>query len=61
MDMDKYRDLLSVADLIDIFGVSKQTIYRELHDGAFGEPIRMGRAYKVPKMYVYNKFFRNYL
>jgi len=46
---------------MDIFGVSKQTIYHEIHDGAFGSPIRVGRAYKIPKMYVYNKFFRDYL
>jgi len=60
MELEKYRDLLTVEDLTEIFGASKQTIYKEIKQGKFGKPIRIGRAYKVPKMYVLNKFFIRY-
>ena len=59
--LSEYRDLLSAKDLADIFGVSKQTIYKELKDGKFGTPIQIGRAYKIPKIYVIKKFFCNHL
>jgi len=52
-----YGDLLSVADLSTLFEVSKQTIYREIRNGKFGEPIRIGRAYKIPKIYLLEKYF----
>ena len=55
-----YRDLLSVSDLSAIFDVSKNTIYKEIDDGGFGTPIQIGRAYKIPKIYVIKKFFCNY-
>ena len=54
-----FKDLLSVSDLSAIFDVSKQTIYREIQDGKFGNPIRIGRAYKVPKIYVIHRYFIN--
>ena len=53
----KYRDLLSVDDLSEIFSVSKNTVYKELKEGKFGTPVKIGRAYKIPKVYV----LRNYL
>ncbi|MCL2399501.1 MAG: helix-turn-helix domain-containing protein [Defluviitaleaceae bacterium] len=52
-----YGDLLSVEDLKSIFGASKQTIYKEIKDGAFGTPIRIGRAYKIPKIYILHRYF----
>ena len=58
--LTKYRDLLSVADLAEIFDVSKNTIYKEMKDGKFGTPIQIGRSYKIPKIYVINKFFWDY-
>ena len=61
MNLDKYPDLLSVKDLMEIFGVSKNTIYKEIQDGKFGRPIQIGRAFKIPKMYIWNKFFENYI
>lgn len=60
MTLEKYNDLLSVQDLTQIFGVSKQTIYKNIRDGKFGTPIKIGRTFKVPRMYIYNKFFANY-
>ena len=55
-----YKDLLSVDDLSRIFGVSKNTIYKSIQNGDFGKPIRIGRAYKVPRIFVIDKFFNNY-
>ncbi|MDR1739373.1 MAG: helix-turn-helix domain-containing protein [Bacteroidales bacterium] len=60
MQLEKYRDLLSVHDLMEIFGVSKQTIYKEIKQGKFGTPICIGRAFKIPRMFVWNKFFAMY-
>jgi predicted DNA-binding transcriptional regulator AlpA len=56
----EYRDLLSVSDLATIFDVSKQTIYQEMKAGKFGTPIKIGRTYKVPKIFILNKFFYIY-
>ena len=53
-----YRDLLSVEDLTKIFEVSKQTIYKSLREGAFGTPIQIGRAYKIPKIYILHRYFQ---
>ena len=55
----EYRDLLNVEDLSIIFGVSKQTIRRELKRGKFGNPIQVGRAYKIPKVYVLQRYFQS--
>jgi len=58
--LSNYGDLLNVEDLSTIFGVSKNTIYKSVNDGKFGTPIQIGRAYKIPKVYVIKKFFKNY-
>ena len=58
LPLSEYRDLLSIKDLTKIFGVSKNTIYKEIKDGKFGTPIQIGRAYKIPKLYVIKKYFR---
>ena len=55
--LSEYKDLLSVKDLSVIFDVSEQTIYKEMKEGKFGIPIKMGRAYKVPKIYVIQRYF----
>ena len=60
MSIDKYPDLLSVQHLAEIFKVSKNTIYKEIKAGKFGTPIQIGRALKVPRMYVWNKFIQDY-
>ena len=56
-----YKDLLSVNDLCKIFDVSKQTIYKEIRRGKFGEAVQIGRAYKVPKVFVLRHFFNENL
>ena len=60
MKLNERKDLLSVQDLVEIFGTSKATIYKELKQGKFGTPIRIGRSFKIPRIYIYNKFFANY-
>ena len=55
--LDGYRDLLSVEDLSAIFEVSKQTIYKEIKNGKFGNPIRIGRSYKIPKIHIVQRYF----
>lgn len=40
MELIKYKDLLSVNDLMEIFNVSKATIYKEIKCDKFGTPIR---------------------
>ena len=59
-DLKDYKDLLSVKDLAEIFGVSKSTIYNEIKNGKFGSPICIGRAFKIPRMYVIRKFISEY-
>ena len=55
--LEGYKDLLSVKDLSDIFEVSRQTIYKEIQRGKFGEAMLIGRAYRFPKAYVVQKYF----
>jgi len=55
MELSKYKDLLSVQDLMEIFNVSHVTIYKEIKQGKFGTPIRIGRCFKIPKIYIYKK------
>jgi len=59
--LQKYPDLLTVKHLTEIFGVSKNTIYKSIHEGKFGVPIKcIGRELKVPKIYIEDKYFRNH-
>jgi len=56
--LEKYeKDLLGVEDLSSIFEVSKQTIYKAIREGKFGVPIQIGRAFKIPKVYVLHRYF----
>ena len=58
--LDEYKDLLSARDLSKIFSVSIGTIYKEIENGKFGIPIKIGRSYKFPKLYIIREFFENY-
>ena len=58
MILNGYSDLLSVKDLTEIFGVSRQTIYKELKNGKLGNPITIGRVIKIPKIYVVQRYFQ---
>ena len=52
-----YGDLLSVADLAEIFKISKTTAYKGIKDGKFGTPIKIGRAFLFPKVHIISRFF----
>ena len=54
--LDHYGDLLSVTDLSNFLGISKQTVYKEIKDGKFGEPIKFGREFRVAKVYIVERF-----
>ena len=59
--LDKYGDLLSAQELSEILGVSKQTTYKEIKKGTFGNPWVFGREYRIPKAYIIEKFLNGYL
>ena len=59
--LEDYKDLLSAKDLSRLLGISTQTIYKEIKNGRFGEPLKFGREYRIPKVYIINKYFRRYL
>jgi predicted DNA-binding transcriptional regulator AlpA len=52
------KDLLSAEDLAEIFETTKGTIYKEIKSGKFGEPIKIGRKYIIPKNLILEKFFK---
>ena len=54
----EYKDLLSVSDLAAIFDTTENTIYKEIERGKFGNPVKIGRKFKIPKAFVYEKFFK---
>jgi len=58
--LSEYRDLLSASDLSKIFNVGMDTIYREIKAGKFGSPIQIGRAFRIPKVYIIRKYFDDY-
>ena len=58
--LESYRDLLTVDDLAQIFNVSRKTIYKEIRDGKFGKPIKIGRSFKIPKIFVISRFITDY-
>lgn len=46
-----YPDVLDVAQVSQLLGVSKKTVYRLLHNNAM-ESLKIGREYRVPKVNV---------
>ena len=58
--LDNYGDLMTVADLSAFLGVSKQTIYNEIKHGKFGVPLKFGRSYRIPKVYVSQRYLVGY-
>jgi len=59
--LDNYGDLLSAQDLSEFLGVSKQTAYKEIKKGKFGNPLKFGREYRIPKIYIIDKYFQGCL
>ena len=59
--LDNYGDLLTAKDLSEFLGVSLQTIYKEIRDGKFGTPIKFGREFRIPKVYIQQRYFGGYI
>lgn len=55
--LKNYGDLLTVSDLSNVFGISKQTAYKEIKLGKFGGPLKFVREYRIPKVYVVQRYF----
>jgi len=58
--LDHYGDLMTATDLASFLGVSKQTAYKEIREGKFGEPIKFGREYRIPKVYIIQRYLTGY-
>jgi len=54
--LKNYGDLLTVDDLSNFLGISKQTVYKEIKAGKFGTPFKFGRVYKIPKAYIQQRY-----
>jgi len=59
--LGQYGDLLSAQELSEFLGISKQTIYKEIKMGKFGEPLKFGRTYKIPKIYIQQRYLGGYI
>jgi len=46
-----YPDILNVQQVGELLNVSTKTVYRLLNNGAL-DSLKVGRAYKIPKLYV---------
>ncbi len=46
--LEKYKDILSVSDVAEIFGTGKNRIYQLMKDGQL-KNLRMGKVWKIPK------------
>ncbi|MDR2168142.1 MAG: helix-turn-helix domain-containing protein [Clostridiales bacterium] len=60
ISLDNYGDLMTTADLSNFLGVSKQTIYKEIREGKFGNPIKFGREFRIPKLYIVQRYLSGY-
>jgi excisionase family DNA binding protein len=58
--LDHYGDLMTATDLSNFLGVSKNTVYNEIREGKFGEPIKFGREYRIPKIYIAQRYLVGY-
>ena len=47
----EYPDVLSIEQMAEMIGVSTKTAYKVVHDGKV-DCIKVGRAYKIPKVNV---------
>lgn len=55
--LTEYPDLLTVANLAVIFQCSKQSIWKSIKQGKFGNPILIGKSYRIPKVYLLKNYF----
>ena len=45
---DQYDEILTVADVMELLYVGKNTVYRLLHEGEL-KAFRIGKTWKIPK------------
>ena len=45
---DQYDEILTVADVMELLYVGKNTVYRLLHEGEL-KAFRIGKRWKIPK------------
>lgn len=48
---DNYDDILTVAEVMELLYVGKNTVYRLLQDGEL-RGFRIGKSWRVPKAYL---------
>ena len=53
MVFSNYPDIVSVAQMSKMLGVSEKSAYRLLQDNSI-EHFRVGRTYKIPKLHILN-------
>lgn len=53
-----FPDVLSVAHLCEILGISRKLAYRLLKDGSI-EHLRIGRSYRIPKTFLLRYLCKN--
>ena len=58
--LSQFGDLLTIKDLCEIFSISKQTVYKEIKSGKFGIPLKFGREYRIPKIYIIERYLQGY-
>lgn len=57
--LENYGDLLDAKELAKILKISKATVYKEISSKKFGEPIKIGKMYRIPKLAVVDYFLKN--
>jgi hypothetical protein len=58
--IEDFGDLLTTQDLSKLFGMSIKTAYKEIGAGSFGKPLKFGREYRIPKIYIVQRYFGGY-
>ena len=49
--LKKYPDVLNVSQVCEVLGVSIKTVYKLINSGTL-ESLKIGRSYKVPKLFL---------
>jgi excisionase family DNA binding protein len=55
--IEAYSDLLTVVEAAELIRVHKSTIYKLIKEGQI-QAYKLGREYKIPKLFITENFFR---
>ena len=58
--LENYGDLLKISEVAEVLRISKQTVYKEIKMGKFGSPIKFGREFRIPKIYITQRYLSGY-